>query len=99
MLVPAVLKPSTSPSRAKPLPTDTVALTRVRLSGSLTDRAGDTVMAAPFSVKPVTPVTAATVGASLTAVKLTVSVWVVLRLNEPEPSLANQVTGRVVLEP
>src|SRR5205807_3966813 len=99
MLVPAVLKESTSPSPAKVLPTDTAAFTSVRLSGSLTDRVGDTVTAAAFSVKLVTPVTEVSVGASLTAVRLTVSVCVVLRLNDPEPSLSTQVTVRVVLEP
>jgi len=51
------------------------------------------VKAAAFSTKVVTPVTAESVGASLTAVRLMVSVWTVLRLNEPEPSLSSQVTG------
>src|SRR5262249_36567924 len=99
MLVPVVETASTSPSPAKVLEIDTVALTRLRLSGSLTEMLGDTVIGAAFSVYLGTRTTEVGVGASLIAVMLTVSVRVVLRLNEPAPSLSTQVTVRVGFEP
>src|ERR1051326_7096620 len=84
MLVPVVSAASTSPSPAK-VPPDTESDGEIVVT---TD--GDTVSdAATFD----------SVGASLTAMTLTVSVWAVLRLNEDDPSLSTQVTVRVALEP
>ena len=67
------------------------------MSGSVTDRLGDSVRVWPVTNRSVAA--AATVGASLTAVMPMVVVWAALRLNEPLPSLTTQVTVRVGFEP
>src|SRR5580704_7159878 len=100
MLVPVVEAASTSPSPAKVPPvTLTVAPARLRLSGSLTETADDSVAAAPSSVYAAVVATLLNVGGSLTLVMLTVDVTAVLKLFEPEPSLSTQVNVRVGFEP
>ena len=79
--------------------TATVAFAMLRLSGSLTVRLGDSVNCAAFSVYEALVATLESVGASLTAVMLTVSVCDVLRLNEEAPSLSTQVMVLVRFEP
>src|SRR5947199_383538 len=100
MLVPVVVVASTSPSPVNLPPViDTVALARLRLSGSVTVTAPDSVTAAPSSVKEALVATLLRIGGSLTLVMLTVVVATLLRLNEPQPSLTIQVTVRVGFEP
>ena len=98
MPVPAVLAARTSPSPAKVPPAiDTVADTRSRLSGSVTEAAGDKVTV--WLAVKATLAAAVSVGGSLIAVMLTVVVCAVERLNEPAPSLSTQVMVRVGVEP
>ena len=99
MLVPVVSKASTSPSPANVPPvTDTVAPVSDRLSGSATASVGDSV-AVLLSVNATWADWLVTVGASLTAVSVTVVVWGVLVLNEPLPSSSTQTTSWLVTEP
>jgi hypothetical protein len=92
MLVPAVLVASTSPSPANlPAVIDTVALSRSRLSGSLTVRDGDRVTAPPFSVYDTLAATPDRVGGSFTLRIVTV---VVCAVAVALPSLTVQVTVR-----
>ena len=100
MLVPAVDAASTSASPENVPPViETVALASVRLSGSVTETAPDSVTAPPSSVKWTLEATLASVGASLTATTLTVVVANELRLFDPLPSLSSQVTVRVGFAP
>ena len=99
MAVPVVTAASRSPSPAKPLPIDTVAPTRRRLSGSPTRIGAPTVTGAPLSVKVAVPGTLASVGALLIGVTLIVVVATVLRLLEAAPSSRSQVRVRVGFEP
>src|SRR5262249_55565735 len=96
MLVPLVLKPSTSPSPEKVPPViETVALDRLALSKSVTVTLGEMVVVLPC-VKSSEDATDVSVGGSFAI--LMVVVWAALRLNEPAPSLSTQVTVRVGLE-
>ncbi len=76
-----------------------VAWASVRLSGSETVTADDSVTAAPSSVKAASVATFDSVGGSLTLVMLTVVVTAVLRLFDPPPSSSTQVRVRVGREP
>src|ERR1043166_2119298 len=94
MLVAETLAASTSPSPTKvPEAIATVALTSWRLSGSDTVTLGESVMVVP-TVKLSDVDTLERVGASLTAVMVTVVVAGVLVLNDPAPSLSTQGTWR-----
>src|SRR5262245_56038460 len=98
MAVPETLAASTSPSPAKVPPViATVAPARVRLSGSDTVTAGDSVTGDPFSVYDALAVPAS-VGGSFTAVMLTMLVVLPVALLAL-PSLSVQVTVRVGAEP
>src|SRR5215469_3290897 len=100
MLVPLVDVASTSASPANLPPViDTVALTSVVSSGSLTVTLPDSVVVGPSSVYAALAATPVNVGDWLTAMTLIVSVCAVLRLNEPDPSLTTQVAVRVGLAP
>src|SRR5262249_17463221 len=97
---PFVFAASTSLSPAKVPPvTATVALASLRVSGSATVTIGDKVVGGCSSVHDATAAPSDSAGASFTAVMLTVVVAGALRLDGPEPSLATQVTVRVVFEP
>src|ERR1043166_1566526 len=98
-MLPVSVAASTTQSAPKVPPViDTVALTSARLSGSDTERLGEIVVATDGATVS-EEATLDRVGASLTAMTLTVSVCAVLRLNEAEPSLSTQLTMRVRLEP
>ena len=97
--VPAVLKPSTSPSPANlPVVIDTVAPTRSRLSGSVTVARLDSTTGVGPSVN-CAPGAALNVGASLTAVTLIVEVAVETLLLLAVPSSTVHVTVRVGEDP
>src|SRR5215831_9230049 len=96
MLVFVVVAASTSPSPANlPAVMETVALANVRLSGSDTTAADDTVFAPAFSVKLAVAATVA-VGGSFTPTTVTVVVCGELVIR---PSLIEKVSRRDVSEP
>src|SRR5215813_1974675 len=100
MLVPAVLKASTSLSPTKAPPAiETVAEVMIVLSGSLTEMLPDTVTAAPFSVKFALAATVVKVGGLSLGVIVMVVVETLLEPSDPLPSLTTQVTVRVGFEP
>src|ERR1700761_7604238 len=91
-MLPRAVASSTSPVNW-PAVIDTVAPARFWLSGSLTEREGDSVRVSPVTNE--TLAAAATVGGSFTAVIVTVVIAGVLKLNEPAPSLTAHLTVRV----
>src|SRR5215813_13413920 len=94
MLVPATERLSTSPSPAKVPPViATVALARFALSGSETEAAPASVTPAAFSVYGKAVTRPASIGGSLTAVRLMVVVTVLVGLLAL-PSLSVQATDR-----
>src|SRR5215470_8915147 len=96
MLVPDVVAASTSPSPANvPAVIFTVALANVRLSGSDTTAADDSVFAPAFSVKLAVAATVA-VGGSFTPTTVTVAVCGAL---VSSPSFTTQVSERALSEP
>src|ERR1043166_7029922 len=95
MEVPPTLAESTSPSPAKLPPVmETVALTKLALSKSVTVMLGDIVVVLPW-VNANEETTDVSVGGSCAI--LMVVVAALLRLNELPPSLRTQVTVRVGL--
>src|SRR5215470_19752062 len=101
MLVPVVSAVSTSPSLGNVPPViATVALAKVRLSGSLSDAVLASVIGiVPSSVYWAVDGIFVSVGVSLTLLTVMVVVWTVLRLFDALPSLSTHVTVRNGLEP
>ena len=97
MLVPVVLKASTSKSPAKVPPViETVALVMLApASGSETDRLPDSVTGTAFSVKLALAATWLRVGGASSGVIVMVVIAGALSPLEPLPSLTTQVTVRV----
>ena len=96
-MVPFPVAESTSWSLANVPPViDTVALARLKLSGSPTATAPDNVTAPPSSVKCALAATLPSVGGSLTPTTLTVSVCTAL---SSRPSFTVHTKARVVSEP
>src|ERR1043166_2818238 len=97
MLVPVVDVESRSASPANVPPViDTVALARLRLSGSTTEADPDSVVAASCSVYCAVEAMLLSVGGSLTPMPETVGVWGALLST---PSFTTQVRVGGVLEP
>src|SRR6202035_5410895 len=94
-MLPVGVAASTSPSPVNvPVVIETVAPTRLRLSGSLTEAALDSTTAPAPCVKCAPVATFDSVGGSFTLVTPMVVVTAVLRLLELPPLLSTQVTVR-----